>query len=200
MRSWLAIHLNSHCNLQYCTATSPSTSESHWSSIYDWNNSCYKMSLYDWSPQYNYGSHFESIEVVMMSCAGIQESHNFITIQTHGLKAIFEMIATRAYGHQSVNFDTLDLMSSTIWLSYLRFSCGCNSFAASRFDKGLFPELFTGGKFAWTHSNPVSWLTATSLVHCRMFFWCCPPASTIAHRASVSTCLRHSFSWLRHYF
>ena len=73
----------------------------------------------------------------MMSCAGIQESHNFITIQTHGLKAIFEMIATRAYGHQSVNFDTLDLMSSTIWLSCLRFSCGCNNFAASRFDKGL---------------------------------------------------------------
>jgi hypothetical protein len=84
----------------------------------------------------------------MMSCAGIQESHNFITIQTRGLKAISEMIATRAYANQSVNFDTLDLMSSTIWLSYLRFSCGCNSFAASRLDEGLFPEMFTGWNFA----------------------------------------------------
>jgi len=40
------------------------------------------------------------------------------------------------------------LMSSTIWLSYLRFSCGCNSFAASRLDEGLFPEMFTGWNFA----------------------------------------------------
>ncbi len=44
----------------------------------------------------------------MMSYAGIQESHNFITIHTRGLKAISEMIAARAYAHQSVNFDTLD--------------------------------------------------------------------------------------------
>jgi hypothetical protein len=38
--------------------------------------------------------------VVMMSYAGIQESHNFITIQTGGLKAISERIVAKAYAHQ----------------------------------------------------------------------------------------------------
>jgi len=38
----------------------------------------------------------ESIEVVLMSHAGIQKSHNFITIQTSGLEAVSQWITVRA--------------------------------------------------------------------------------------------------------
>ena len=97
--------------------------------------------------QQDHGCYFESIEMVMMSHAGIEKSYNLITVQACGLEAISQWITVGACSTLPIVCKLCEVSVRIAWhgcvLTYSSFCGCCKSFATSRLDQGLFAELFT---------------------------------------------------------